>query len=268
MIPVDDAISRFRRDMTISALLRIAMLMAAAGCIILGPVLGSRSDGMVLLMFIGIIWMMLSYRSMHGTRLVADSPLLIAAGNFDQAENRIDIALRAFSLFRTVKLISLHHLALLRHAQRRWRESALLCQALLSQKLSNLQGLSRTTLLLMTDSLLQMGDLRGAYDALNELNHHRLNLNEALTLQFLQLDYGSRIGAWEPMLANAGNKARLAELMPAINAARTQALLALAAHKTGRMELARWLRSRALLLADVKEIVADRAVLEEVMPQH
>ncbi|MDP9173644.1 MAG: hypothetical protein M3O30_07235 [Planctomycetota bacterium] len=265
MIPVDTAISRFRRDMTLAALLRFALLIAAAACIILGPVLGARSDGMLLLLFIGGIWIMLSYRSVKGTRIVAGSPLLIAAGDYDQAEDRIDVALRTFSLFRTVKLISLHHLALLRHTQRRWRESALLCQALLSQKLNNLQGLSRTTLLLMTDSLLQMNDLRGAYDALSALNHHRLTLNEALTLQFLQLDYGSRIGAWELMVANVGAKARLAELMPAINAARSHALLALAAHKTGRAALGEWLARRALLLADVKDIVVDRPILADIV---
>jgi hypothetical protein len=267
MISVDAVISRFRRDMTLGALLRGALLAAAAACIFMGPVFGARYDGMILLVFIGVIWMMLSYRSMQGTRIVADSPLLIAAGEFDQAEHRIDVALRAFSLFKTVKVLSLHHLALLRHAQRRWRESALLCQALLAHKLRNLQGLSRTTLLLMTDSLLQMGDLRGAYEGLNALNHHRLNLPEALTLQFLQLDYGSRIGAWEAMLAQAGAKARLSELMPAINAARTQAMLALAAHKTGRSDLANWLKNRALLLADPQDIVADRPMLGEVVKE-
>src|SRR3712207_6854480 len=53
-------------------------------------------------------------------------------------------ALRSFSLFRAVKLLSVHHLAVLRHAQKRWQDSAMLCRALLGQRLGSLQSLSRS----------------------------------------------------------------------------------------------------------------------------
>ena len=194
MLPVDVAITRFRRDLTIAALLRTLLLAAAAACVLAGPVFG-RDEGMIVLMVVGGIWVLLSYHSMQGTRIAADSPSLIAAGEFDRAESHIDLAVRSFSLFRTAKLLNLHHLALLRHAQHRWRESALLCQAVLVQKVGNLQGLARTTLLLLADSMLQLGDLKGAFDAMGRLYRYRLSLGEALTLQMLQLDYGSRIRA-------------------------------------------------------------------------
>jgi len=264
MLPVDVAITRFRRDLTIAALLRTLLLLAAMGCIVAGPVFGLEGNGMFLLMMVGTIWVILSYRSMQGTRLAADSPSLIAAREFDRAESHIDAALKTFSLFKTAKLLSLHHLALLRHAQNRWRESALLCQAVLSQKLGNLPGLARTTLLILADSMLQMGDLQGAFDAMGRLYRYRLSLNEALAMQLLQLDYGSRIGAWEPMLQGVGTKVQMSELMPTLNAARSQAFLALAAFKSGRTDLGRWLRRRAELLADVNEIAAGRPVLQEL----
>jgi hypothetical protein len=264
MIPVDAAISRFRRDLTIAALLRAALLSGALACVLAGPMLGLHGQGMFVLMIIGTIWILLSYRSMQGTRLAADSPSLIAAGQFEQAEARIDTALRTFSLFRAAKVQSLHHLALLRHAQRRWRESTLLCQALMAQKLAGLGGLPRTTLLVMADSALQMGDLRGSFEAMNGLYGYRLSLPEALTLQLLQLDYGSRIGAWDQMLSGVAVKVQMSELMPGPNAARSQALLALAARKMGRRGLAQWLRRRAELLADPQEIAADRPVLAEM----
>jgi hypothetical protein len=267
MLPVEIAITRFRRDLTIAALLRSLLVLVALACVLAGPVFGG-GDGMFILMIVGVAWVMLSYRSMQGTRLAADSPSLIAAGEFDRAENHIDAALRSFSLFRTAKLLSLHHLALLRHAQHRWRESVLLCQAVLSQKLGNLHGLAKTTLLLLADSTLQMGELKGAFDAMARIGRHRLNLAEALTLQLLQLDYGSRIGAWESMLQGAGVKVQMSELMPTLNAARCQALLSLAAYKSGRLELASWLRRRAELLADPKDIASDRPALEEVFRQN
>jgi hypothetical protein len=265
MMPVDTAISRFRRGLRLGAALRFTLLAAAFLCILGGPLLDMRGDEVIPLFIIGFVWMLLSYRSMIGTRIAADSPSLIAAGDFEQAETRIDKVLRSFSLFRTAKLLSIHHLALLRHAQKRWQDSARLCQALLSQR--NVQALSRSTLLMMADSMLQLNDLRGAYRALTELCRFRLTLAEALALQLLQLDYGSRIAAWEPMLAGVAVKVQMAELMPSVNAARSQAFLALAAYQSGRIDLARWLRRRAELLADPPEIVADHPALQQMFNQ-
>ena len=48
--------------------------------------------------------------------MAADSPSLIASGQFDEAEQEIEKVIRSFWLFRSVKLLSLHHLAVLRHA--------------------------------------------------------------------------------------------------------------------------------------------------------
>lgn len=267
MLSVDGAITKFHRDLTIAALLRGALLAVALACVLAQPVFGMHQDWMPLLIVVGGIWILLSYRSMQGSRKAADSPSLIAAGDFDTAESHINAALNSFSLFRTGKILSLHHLAVLRHAQSRWRESALLSQAVLSQKLGNMQGMARASLLMMADSQIQMGDLRGAFGAMNRLFRYRLSLGEALTLQLLQLDYSWRIGAWESMLQGVGGKIQMCELMPPINAARAQALLALAAYRLNRTDLARWLRRRAELLADPPEIAAGRPVLEEMFRQ-
>jgi hypothetical protein len=264
MIPVELAINRFRRDLTIAALLRGGLLMAAVVCVVAEPIFGIHQDWMLFLMIVAGIRAALSYRSVQGTRMAADSPSLIAAGEFDQAESHIDAALRSFSLFRTAKIVSLHHLALLRHAQRRWRESAQLSQAVLSQGLRAMKGLQRASLLVLTDSMIQLGDMPGAYAAMNSLQRCRLSLNETLTLQLLQLDYSWRIGGWEAMLQGIGGKVQMSELMSPINAARSQALLALAAYKLNRIDLARWLRRRAELLAEPGEISGGRKPLDEM----
>jgi hypothetical protein len=78
------------------------------------------------------------------------------------------------------------------------------------------------------------------------------------------LDYASRIGAWQAMMSSIGTKVQLSELMPTANAARSQALLALAAKKMQRHDLSQWLRRRAELLADPAEIVAERPFLNEL----
>jgi len=171
---------------------------------------------------------------------------------------------RTFSLIRTVKLQSLHHLALLRHAQHRWQESAIFARALLSQRLGPLQPLSRSTRLLLADSLLEMNDLRGAYDAIAALHREPMSLTEMLNLLCIQLDYSARVGGWQSMLQNIMGKVQLAELLPSPLSARSQALLALAAKKAGRDDLSGWLRDRAALLADTQQLVSERPMLGEL----
>ena len=120
MISAESAIRALRRDLTLSSLLKGLLLGAALTCLVIGPVIGSGFPLTLTVVAIGAVWLVLSYRSAKGSTLAADSPSLIARGEFDEAEHRIEQVLRSFSLFRTVKLLSLHHLAVLRHAQRRW----------------------------------------------------------------------------------------------------------------------------------------------------
>src|SRR5690606_4345148 len=150
---------------------------------------GLGSDGGVLVMVVVMgIWVALSIRSVRGSRLAAGSPSLIAAGQFEEAERQIETALRTFSLFRTVKLLSLHHLALLRHAQRRYHDAATLCRALLRQRLGAMSSINRQSRLILADALLEIGDLRGAHDAITGLYKQRLSLSEAMNLLQIELD--------------------------------------------------------------------------------
>lgn len=266
MLSAEAAINRLRRDLTLGALLKGVLAAGAFAAFIVLPVVAPKADRTVALVVIGGVWLALSYTSAKGSRLSALSPALIASGQFEEAEEQIDQALRSFSLYRSAKLQSLHHLALLRHAQRRWQESALLCRELLGQRLGALQGLSKPSRLLLADSMLELGDLRGAYEALAGLYSQRLSLSETLKLLTVQVDYEARVGAWGAMVNGVMSRVQLAELMSAGTAARTQALLALGARHGGRADLSDWLRRRAELLADPSQLVAERPQLRELWP--
>jgi hypothetical protein len=266
MISAQAAITRLRRDLTLGSLLKGLLLASILASFFVLPRVAPKVDSTVGLLVVGGVWIALTYTSARGSRLVADSPALIASGDYEEAERHIDLALRSFSLFRSAKLQSLHHLALLRHAQRRWQESALLCKALLGQRLGSLQGLSKPSRLLLADSLMELGDLIGAHEALAGLHSQRLSLNETLNLLAVQLDYESRVGAWTAMVSGVMSKVQLAELMPAVNAARAQAMLALAARRSGRSDLSDWLRRRAELLADAPTLKKERPILAELWP--
>ena len=264
MIPAHSAIARLQRDLTLGTVLNTLLLIGVAVCFFIGALIDSRYGGVGMLMLILLIWIVLGYHSIKGSRLAANSPMLIAAGEYEQAEHQIEQALRTFSLFRASKLLSLHHLAVLRHAQRRWGDAVELCHALLRQRLGPLTGLSHQSRLILADALLELGDLRGAHDAIARLYQSRLSLAEALSLLHVQLDYLWRIHGWEQMLSGLASKLQLAELMNTSSSARTQALLALAAKKTGRTELAEFLRRRVELLTDVDELIKARPVLHEL----
>jgi hypothetical protein len=265
MISAETAITKTRRGLTLSAILRWALTIAAASALVAEPMFDRTGiSGMSVLMLVGAVWLVLSFRSVRGSRVAADSSSLIAAGDYDRAEENITEAMNAFSIFRTVKLMSLHHLALLRHAQNRWKESALLCQALLAQRPSAIRGLDRSSRLILAEALLELGDLRGVYDNLVRLYERRLSLREALNLLAIQMDYLAQIGAWDQIMHNLPAQVELAELLPAAASARTQAIFALAAKKLHRDDWHTWLRRRVELLTDVEQLRNERPYLSEV----
>jgi hypothetical protein len=206
-------------------------------------------------------------RNMKSSREAADWPVMIANGRFEQAERQIDLSLRRYGDNVRVKLLGLHNLAMLRHAQQRWDEAVVLCRAVLDQQLALARALAKPSRLLLADSLLQVGDMNSAFEALSRLYDQRLSLAEAMTLLQLQLDYSWRVGAYDSMLSGLPVKVQLAELMPSASAARTQAFLGLAAHRLGREDLAGWLAQRVKLLVDPAHFVGEMPAIAELWKQ-
>jgi len=264
MITAEHAISRFRRDLTLGAAVRFALLGAALLCVLVGPFFGKRFDSTIALFVIGMVWLVLSFRSARNSQQTAMFPSLIAAGQYDVAEQQIERTLNTFSMFKSVKVLSLHNLAMLRHAQNRYQESAMLCRALLGQRLGPLDHLTKTSRLILADDLLELNDSAGAYEAIAELYNYRLTLGEALRLLYVEQDYLWRIGAWDRMFAGINTKVQLAEILPTPQSARTQALLSLAAKKLNRTDWSDWLRRRVELLTDVQSLIGQRPVLREL----
>jgi hypothetical protein len=264
VISVNEAISRFRRDVTVSTLLKVALGFAAAVVTMLHFLPTRPVDPSFLLLVLGAVWLTLWYRTMKGSRLAAESSSLIASGRLEQAEAQIEQSLRAFSMSRSIKSMSLLNLALVRLAQKRWPDAALLCREVLSGARRTPEHVSKSGRLMLADSLLEMGDLRGAHEALAGLYNHKLTLAEALNLLRVQTDYLARIGAWGNLFQGIETKVQLAETMPPAQGAKVQAMLALAARRTGQREWEDYLRRRVELLADVNELTRERPLLWEL----
>lgn len=263
MISTDDAILRVRRDLALTILVRRLLLILMLVVALFGPLLqGGWITGIVLVGLL-FLWMSLQAKSIRRSQEAASSSMLIAAGAYQEAEEQIERSLRGFSIAQNVKLIGLHSLGVLRHAQRRFDEAALVCRALLDRR-DKSEPMERSAKIVLADSLLELGDLRGAHDAILGLYSHRLALGEAMQLLVIELEYSARIGAWQEMLANAASKIDLAEAMPTQPAAKAQAFLALAAKRTGLSELAYWLQRRSELLVDPSELTQAKPVLGEL----
>ncbi|MCC6239561.1 MAG: tetratricopeptide repeat protein [Phycisphaerales bacterium] len=255
-------IARARRDMFITMLVKLLLLGGIIFTLFIAPSVGMESNRMLLLVVIGVLWMVLSYQSIKGSRMAVVSSELIASGQYDEAEQVIDNSLRRFSLYKIAKLTSLHHLAVLRHAQKRYRDAAALCRELLDRRRSLAGELSRQSWIILANSLLELGDLKGAYEALRHLHRGRLSLSDALNLLQIETDYEAQIQAWEHLSRDLSTKAQLAELLPADSSARVQALLALGAFKTNKQPWGQFLRQRAELLTDdIKGLIRHRPIL-------
>jgi hypothetical protein len=258
------AIHRYQRDVALGRVLRSLLLAGAAASVLVLPFVLKGFDSMIGLSVIFGLWLFLSFTSAKNSRILGPSAQLIATGQFEEAEQRIEQAMRAFSISRTSKLMGLHHLAVLRHKQRRWHDAISLCRAVLAQRLSALPALERSTRLMLADSLLEVGDTRAAALAITPLRGQQLPLVDMLTLVQVELDVLARLGAWDAVVAGLPGKVQLAELMPPQASARAQAALALAARKRGMNDWAEWLRKRVELLADVGKLTEQRPALMEL----
>ena len=99
MISAESAIRGLRRDLTLSSILKAALLGAGMAALLAGPIYGSAWSSTAAVIAIAALWVLLSYRSALRSHAAADSPLLIASGQFDEAEQRIEGVLRGDSRF-------------------------------------------------------------------------------------------------------------------------------------------------------------------------
>ncbi len=170
-----------------------------------------------------------------------------------QVEAHLAATLKVRGLHRAVRVMLGHRLALLRHQQSRFAESAAIAQSLLCQPLGQAEQVRPHLLLMLAEARLMLGDLWGAYLALHELSQRPLRLVEALQRAGLMTRYLVEAGFDEVALYDVERTVRLAELMPAAQCGAIHAMLATAAGRSGQSALGRWLRARAELLCDPRQ---------------
>jgi tetratricopeptide (TPR) repeat protein len=222
--------------------------------------LGYRPDLsgiLILLLAAWVLFIVLQRRSARSAGIVNG---LVAAGAADAAEAQIAQVLRGPLMFGGPRAVAIYQLTLLRQTQQRWGDVARLSAALLKYRRVGRGPVAVPLRLLLAASSLELDDLKTARAALASLSSNPpgrpLSLAERLRVLGLQLDFHRRIQAWGAVISALPAKLELAELMPAGDAARAQATMAMAAQGLGLAEWHSWLRRRAELLADPARLCA------------
>lgn len=239
---------RFERELWIDAAMRwtvgIVVGIGLAYLAIFGFASAEAVIGLVLLVGAWLVIVGVSARA------TVDLATITAAleGSPGQAESQLATALGRKPLLRPVRLLLYHRLATLRHRQRRFAEAAAIARAVLAQPMGKAGSVRPHLLLILAESLLEIGDAVGTYLALNELHYSRLSLTESLQRLAVQTRYEVLMGRPDAALYRYDRKAQLAELLPAPQAGALHAMLAAAARDMGDAPLAEWLGRRAALL--------------------
>lgn len=259
---VEQAIRRVNRDMilgwTVHILLGLGVLVA---------LLGGAAMGVSPVLLAGIpctLWVLLAINGMRETRDALRWPSLIAAGRLDEAQKQIEQAIGRFGVLRSVKLLSLHQLAVVKAAQRQYRDALDLSRAILQYRLPKDQAMRRASLLLLAGSAVECEQYTEAFAAMTRLRSMPLALDEQLSLLVAETNYMGRLGAWNEMAVSLSEKAKLAELMPTETSAQVQAWLALAARKTGNVQWEQYLVRRCGLLVEPSKLCDGVPVFREL----
>jgi hypothetical protein len=237
-------LERTRNDLFFARIVRIALFCAAVLSIGLQAFPLTENLAPLMLMGVGLTWVYLTFRSARASQNASFAPQLIAAGKLPDAEALIHAGLGAFALFPQFKLRNLHNLAILRHAQGRFLDAAMICRDILGYSSKNLGNIPNLSRLLMADSFLRNDLLGEAHQPLFELYSQRLSLMETLNLLSIQNLYLSKIRNWDLMLQGLKPKLDLIDLMPPRFCMQNHQLLLEAAQCAGKADLAEYLKLR------------------------
>ena len=237
-----------RRQLSIDQLLR--WVAAIAMLIILVYVFTAGSNS--ILLTLGIISFILAWFTLKAINARTGRELSHISNIIDadpeRAEHWLAAAVQRRPLITWVRLMIYHRLAMLRHKQQRFLESAAICRSVLAYRLGPAESSRAHLLLILAEASLETRDIPTAYSALSQLYNIPLSLTEALQRLALQTRYELLSGNHAAALQNLTAKIEMAELLPAPQCGAIHQMLYLAATRAGHTQSATFLDQRVRLL--------------------
>jgi hypothetical protein len=254
---LDTLLKRFRRDLLFANGVRWSVMAALFVCafgVMVSDDEAFRRTALLSVIMILIGWTVLAGISFRHIRLTNLGAALIAADKLDDAEVNLRQVILRFSLFRNVKMMACHQLAVLSHSRHQYQQGSRICRELLRHRLGSLKTVGTSCRLLWADCLLRLDDVQGAYEAFLPMHGGALSLSEQLKLMPIQLRYELSAGLEKESVENLKEKVRLAELLDAKAAALVHALLAEACRRCDMVTESAYLSRRAALYGDLDDI--------------
>lgn len=238
-----------RRQLLRDAAIRVAVLLATAAgvAVVIGTerVMDAVVSSAVLVVLL-VAMAMNAVSARVSRELPKLAPLLDR--DHEAAEAMLAQLLKRKPLVRWVRLMLYHRLAVLRHRQQRWADSASIAEAVLAQPMGPAGQVRPHLLLMLAEARMQLGQPAHAWPALMELHATPLKLVERLQGLALQTRYEVMVDRPDAALRKVREKVQMAELMPAAQCGAMHAMLATAAERLRHAEYADWLWARARLL--------------------
>ncbi len=253
-----EAIGLFRKSVGLSRGILVGLYYLVLTILILSYA-ATSSAGFILI--IALLWIAAVMFSIRSAQSIRQTQSALSIGDFDAAEEGIRRTLGMFSLNEGGKLVSLYHLAMIRHARRRFSDAAALSREVLMRIRPRTIELDTTSRMILVDSLIELGEISTAAREIVPLRSRPLGLRPSLGLMQMDIDLLGRLGAWNDIGMRWNSVLPFVELMPSLMAARTHAWLGLAALRLGRSDWADIQRERAELLGDFADITRGRPEL-------
>ena len=242
---------QIRRDAATNGLVVVGGVALIVLLVSMGPQSTLAAVGIMAVAVAG--WLALGLMTARVSRELPRITLLIESDPA-AAEDLLARQLARRPLLRWVRLLLYHRLALLRHHGHQFGETAAICQSVLAQPLGPARQARPHLLLMLAEACLEAGHLPGAWTALMQLYHTRLGLTEALQRLALQTRYEVDAGYNDLVLHGLDGKLQMAELMPVSQCGTMHVLLAVAADRAERPEIAQRLWERARLLCNPEQL--------------
>jgi hypothetical protein len=210
-------------------------------------------------------WLLLVIHSFRLAQEVQTAGALLSLGQLDNAEVWLRRAIRRFSFSLRGKLFAGQQLASLFFRRDDFPRVVSVCRELLRHRFRGMKTQWVTTRLLLADSLLMLGRIDEAYNAMRPVYTVSLSLADRIKLLPIQLRYELAADHSESAVRALAEKVRVAELLDSPRAALVHALLAEACRREKMEPEQNYLTERAVLYHDLEEIVDRYPVIAPIV---
>lgn len=253
-VPIETLLRSFRRQVIAIRAVRVLLALVFVAALVWAselPSPGGRRVMFLLGMAGVVVWLWIILGAVRLTREVQAGNILLATGQLDRAEQWLRQSLSRSTLSVQAKILAVQQLASLAFRRDAHQDVVTICRELLRHRLSGVRNLWMLVRLMLADSLLMLGRVAEAYEAMRPIYDVPLSIADRMRLLPIQLRYELAADHPASAVSSLAEKVQIAELMDAERAGLVHALLAEACRRAAMEPERQFLAERARLYCDL-----------------